>query len=139
MDRSVIGNLTIGGRGSNRNFHGKVASFVATTLRINQAMPTDAEIKLMITDPKKWLSDYKDGNSFRVAYGQNEQTFINGATYQSNSVLATQVWLMGDGANDSYSNMIRNQVMSLDQNYTKLQLNSMVSNDIQNVSISGLS
>jgi hypothetical protein len=138
MDRSVVGDFTIGGRGSNRSFHGKVASFVATTLRINQPMPTDAEVELMITDPTKWLSDYKQGNSFRVAYGQNEQTFINGATYQSNSVLATQVWLMGDGTNDSYSNMIRNQVMSLDQNYTKLQLNSMVSNDIQTVNINGL-
>jgi len=138
MDRNFSGNMTIGGRGSNRSFHGKVASMVATTLRINQAMPTDAEIELMITDPTKWLSDYKAGNLYRVAYGQNEQTFINGATYQSNSVLATQVWLMGDGTNDSYSNMIRNQVMSLDQNYTKLQLNSMVSNDIETVNINGL-
>jgi len=138
MDRSVAGNFTIGGRGSNRSFHGKVASMVATTLRINQPMPNDAEIKMMITDPKKWLSDYKDGNLFRVAYAQNEQTFINGATFQSNSVTATQVWLMGDGANDSYSNMIRNQVMSLDQNYTKMQLNSMVSNDIETVNIPGL-
>jgi len=139
MDRAIGGNMTIGGRGSNRNFHGKVASFVTTTLRINQAMPTEAEAELMITDPTKWLSDYKHNNPFRVGYGQNEQTFVNGATYQSNSVTATQVWLMGDGTNDSYSNMIRNQVMSLDQNYTKLQLNSMVSNDIQNVVINGLS
>lgn len=138
MDRNYGGTFTIGGRGSNRNFHGKVASMVCTTLRNNQPMPTDAEMKLMITDPVKWLSDYKHGNSFRVAYGANEQTFINGATYQSNSVTATQVWLMGDGTNDSYSNMIRNQVMSLDQNYTKLQLNSMVSNDIQTVNINGL-
>ena len=138
MDRGFSGNMTIGGRGSNRSFHGKVASFVATTLRINQPMPTETEAQLMITDPNKWLSDYKNGNPFRVAYGQNEQTFINGATYQSNSVLATQVWLMGDGTNDSYSNMIRNQVMSLDQNYTKLNLISMVSNDIQNVNINGL-
>ena len=111
---------------------------VVTTLRLNQPMPTNAEIELMITDPVKWLSDYKHGNSFRVAYAQNEQTFVNGATYQSNSVTATQVWLMGDGTNDSYSNMIRNQVMSLDQNYTKLQLNSMVSNDIETVNINGL-
>ncbi len=138
MDRNYGGTFTVGGRGSNRNFHGKVASMVCTTLRNNQPMPTDAEIKLMITDPKKWLSDYKNGNLFRVAYGANEQTFINGATYQSNSVLATQVWLMGDGTNDSYSNMIRNQVMYLDQNYTKMQLNSMVSNDIETVNIAGL-
>jgi hypothetical protein len=45
---------------------------------------------------------------------------------------------MGDGTSDSYSNGIRNQVDPTDQNYTKLQLNSMVSNDIETVSISGL-
>ena len=46
---------------------------------------------------------------------------------------------MGDGTNDSYANGIRSQVLSTEQNYTKMQLNSMVSSDIQNVSISGLS
>jgi hypothetical protein len=46
---------------------------------------------------------------------------------------------MGDGTSDSYANGIRNQVMPTDQNYTKLQLNSMVSNDIENVNINGLS
>ena len=46
---------------------------------------------------------------------------------------------MGDGTNDSYSNMIRNQVTPSDQNYTKLNLISMVSNDIENVTIEGLS
>ena len=52
MDRTVTSDFTIGGRGSNRTFHGKVASMVCTTLRKNVAIPTDAEIKLMITDPK---------------------------------------------------------------------------------------
>ena len=61
MDRSVTGDFTIGGRGSNRSFHGKVASMVVTTLRSNFAMPTDAEIELMITDPKKWEDDYRVG------------------------------------------------------------------------------
>ena len=46
---------------------------------------------------------------------------------------------MGDGVNDSYSNMIRNQVDYRDQNYTKLNMISMVANDIQNVTIPGLS
>ncbi|MCP4272828.1 MAG: hypothetical protein GY781_12830, partial [Gammaproteobacteria bacterium] len=54
MDRGLVGNLTIGGRGSNRNFHGKVASMVVTTLKQNQTMPTDNEITKMITDPMKW-------------------------------------------------------------------------------------
>ena len=34
--------------------------------------------------------------------------------------------------------MIRNQVMPSDQNYTKLNMISMVSNDIQTVNITGL-
>ena len=49
------------------------------------------------------------------------------------------MWLMGDGQYDNYSNMIRNQVYPQDQNYTKMNLISMVSNDIQNVTIPGLS
>ena len=137
MDRSVVGNFTIGGRGTNRNFHGKVASFVSTTLRINQPMPTNSEIELMITDPTKWLQDYKDGNTYRVASSQAEATF-GLFSYLSNSAFATQVWLMGDGTNDNYSNMIRNQVYTNDQNYTKLNLISMVSNDIETVNINGL-
>ena len=61
MDRQFGGDMTIGGRGANRNFHGKVASVVMTTLRSNVAMPTDTEIKMMIRDPEQWLTDYKVG------------------------------------------------------------------------------
>ncbi len=46
---------------------------------------------------------------------------------------------MGDGTSDSYSNGIRSQVQPADQNYTKMQLNNMQSNDIENVTINGLS
>ena len=52
---------------------------------------------------------------------------------------ATQVWLMGDGTNDGYGNGIRNQVESTEQNWTKLTFNNMQNNDIQNVTIPGLS
>ena len=137
MDRTVVGNFTIGGRGANRNFHGKVASMVVTTLRINQPMPTTSEISTMVTDPVKWIQDYKNGNTYRVAFSQQEATFI-AYSYLSNSAFATQVWLMGDGSLDNYSNMIRNVVYPQDQNYTRLQLNSMVSNDIETVNINGL-
>jgi hypothetical protein len=135
MDRTIGGDFTIGGRGANRSFHGKVASMVVTTLRANEDMPTDAEIKLMLTDPVKWVDDYKVGNLFRYAVSNNVGTF---AISQAASYFATQVWLMGDGALDSYSNMIRNYIYPSDQNYTKLQLNSMVSNDFQTVNIQGL-
>lgn len=138
MDRNMGGQFTVGGRGSNRSFHGKVASMVVTTLRINQPMPDATEIKEMIADPSDWVADYKVGQSYRVAYGQSEATFqiLNYTSWSSRS---TQVWLMGDGVNDSYSNMIRNQTFANDQNYTMLRLQNMQSNDIVNVSINGLS
>jgi hypothetical protein len=133
MDRSVTGDFTIGGRGSNRNFHGKVASMVVTTLRRDYAMPSDAEAELMITDPKKWEDDYRVGQTVRSNNSGSNTTYD-----VTNGKYGTQIWLMGDGTSDSYSNGIRNQVDPTDQNYTKLQLNSMVSNDIETVSIAGL-
>lgn len=137
MDRGFSNNFTIGGRGNNRSFHGKIASMVVTTLKQNQDMPTDAELDLMITDPMRWLQDYKVGNSYRQCNsGSNTNNFQIG---NNNASWSTQVWLMGDGSNDNYSNMIRNRVNSSDQNYTKLNLISMVSNDIETVNIPGLS
>ena len=138
MDRSYTGDFTIGGRGSNRSFHGKVASMVVTTLRIGQPMPTDAEIRAMITDPVSWVADYKVGNPFREPNSAGDAGY-NFTSGNVNTGRATQLWLMGDGVTDSYANGIRNQQLMDDQNATKLQLNSMVSNDFENVNISGLS
>ena len=136
MARQVLGTFTVGGRLNNRSFKGDVASAVVTTLRRNVAIPTDAEISMMIRDPKKWLTDYKVGNAYRSsAYNFDTNNFqIN----SNGSAWSTKVWLMGDGTNDSYSNMIRNQVFPSDQNYTRLNMVSMVSNDIQTVTIGGL-
>ena len=138
MDRSIAGDFTVGGRGSNRNFHGKVASMLVTTLRTSVTMPTDAEIKLMITDPTKWVQDYKEGELYRYGTSASESTFRTLATRTHAEYYATQVWLMGEGSYDSYSNGIRNQIYPTDQNYGKLQLNGLVSNDIETVSINGL-
>ena len=136
MDRQLTGEVTIGGRGANRNFHGKIAAMVFTTLKRGVAMPTVSEIEMMITDPKGWLNDYKVGESFRLPWQSG--TLPSFSLNDGSSAYSTQVWLMGDGANDSYSNMIRNQVTPSDQNYTKLNMISMVSNDIQTVTIQGL-
>ena len=136
MDRLVSGDFTIGGRGSNRSFHGKVASMIVTTLRKNVAMPTDAEIKLMITDPKKWEDDYRVGQTVRDNAYDSEWTYLPSSFVRGYG--NTQIWLMGDGGSDNYANGIRNEVYTSDQNYTKLQLNSMVSNDFQTVNIPGL-
>ena len=136
MDKAVTGDLTIGGRGSNRSFQGKVASMVVTTLRINQPMPTSAEVDLMITDPTKWLDDYKVGEAFRTNTSSTDYTGF--AIGTESCYRATQVWLMGDGTYDAYPNGIRNQVGVDDQNTTEMQFNSMVSNDIETVNINGL-
>ena len=136
MDRAIEGDFTIGGRGGNRNFHGKVASMVVTTLDRNVAMPDATEVEMMITDPVGWLDDYKVGNTYRQPHSYFTYNFAldnNGSGY------ATQVYLMGDGSSDSYANGVRNEVIKYDQNLTKLQFNSMLSNDIQNVTITGLS
>ena len=141
MDRQFTGYFTVGGRGANRNFHGKVASMVVTTLKQDDNMPSDAEIQEMITDPVGWLQDYKDGNTARFSESMTNFVFRSNPSHSDNiyASYATQVWLMGDGVNDSYSNMIRNYVRPSDQNYSKLNLISMVSNDIQSVTINGLS
>ena len=126
MDRTVAGDFTIGGRGNSSylSYYGKVASMLVTTLKQNQAFPTSAEIELMITDPTKWVDDYKVGQGYRG-------TMNNGTTgnFQKDHFLAfksTMVWLMGDSTNDSYSNGMRNDLYPIDQNSTKMQLNSMV-------------
>ena len=136
MDRAIQGDFTVGGRGSNRSFKGEVASMIVTTLRINQPMPSSTEIETMVTDPVSWLADYKVGELFRPNYTAGD--FQNFQIGTETCYRATQVWLMGEGTYDSYSNGIRNQAGPEDQNNTKMQLNSMVSNDIINVSITGL-
>ena len=137
MNREFTGYMTIGGRGANRTFRGKVASMVVTTLRCGVAMPTQAEINEMIIDPMGWLADYKVGNDFRLPW-QTSNAGFNFSLNDGSSSYATQVWLMGDGTNDAYA-QIRNQVQPSSQNYTPMNMISMVSNDIENVSISGLS
>lgn len=134
MDRQFTGSITIGGRGSNRNFHGKVAAMVSTTLMRNAVMPTDAEISMMVRDPMQWLTDYRVGQTYRHSSGTTTSTF---ALSSLDSSYATQVWLMGDGTSDAYA-QIRNQVYPGTQNNTPMNMISMVSSDIQNVTISGL-
>ena len=137
MNRQYQGSLTLGGRGSNRSFHGKIASFVTTTLKTGVSMPDVTEIEEMITDPMGWMETYKVGNTFRTS-GSSIGTYTWDTTSAGTRASSTQIWLMGDGTSDSYSNMIRNQVNPSDQNYTKMNMISMVSNDIQTVNISGL-
>ena len=134
MDRIVAGDFTVGGRGSNRNFHGKVASMVVTTLKRGQTMPTTTEISEMVRDPQQWQIDYKNGQDFRPSISPSTSSNFTGTSHYNH----TQIWLMGDGANDAYA-QIRNDVSPNTQGGASLNMISMVSNDIQTVNISGLS
>ena len=136
MDRQILGQMTIGGRGANRNFHGKVASMVVTTLPLNVNLPDSTEISMMVRDPMQWLQDYKVGNNFRLPW-QGTNAGFNFSLNDGSSSYATQVWLMGDGTNDAYA-QIRNQVWPATQNETPMNMISMVSNDIVTVNINGL-
>ena len=135
MTNSISGDLTIGGRGSNDNFHGKIASMVVNTLKVNQILPDDVEIAMMINDPMKWLADYKVGNAFKYPWSSViESSWSFNHTY---SAWSTQVWLMGEGTSDSFANNIRNQSSPADLT-TRMVFNSMQANDIETVNITGL-
>jgi hypothetical protein len=153
MDRTVAGDFTIGGRGNSSylTYHGKVASMVVTTLLSegnytpaqlpSRYMPDADQAKMMITDPIKWVDDYKvrlsSGNPNGL-FRKSAERFATNYFTPTGANQSTFVWLMGDGTNDSYSNGVRNYIYPSDQNYSKLQLNSMVSNDIETVNINGL-
>ena len=136
-DRAVTGEFTIGGRGGNRNWHGKVASMVVSTLKRGVLAPDSTEIEKVMTDPVGWVTDYKVGNDYR--YPNTTSNYTNFQVGDTQPAQATQVWLMGDGTSDSYANGIRNYIQPADQNWSKLQFNSMVSSDIETVTVTGLS
>ena len=100
-------------------------------------MPDAAEISMMVRDPMQWLTDYKVGNDFRLPW-QGTNAGFNFSLNDGSASYSTQVWLMGDGTNDAYS-QIRNQVFPSTSSVTPMNMISMVSNDIQTVSIPGLS
>ena len=134
MDRAITGRMTIGGRGNDRNFHGKVASFVNTTLPVGVPMPTTAEIEKMIKDPVGWVADYKIGNTHRPP----NQTG-NFSNFQLNGYGADWgcgVYLMGDGSNDAYPD-IKNYI-NTNSSGTQMVMQGMDPNAIEDVTISGI-
>jgi hypothetical protein len=109
---------------------------VVHSLRTGVAMPDDTEIKLMTTDSVKWEADYLVGNPYRRPfYSGNTSNYSKG--YGSQAFSSTQMWLMGDGVSDAFYN-IRNNQRPVLTNYTTMYMTNMVSNDIETVSIPGL-
>ena len=135
LNRGINGSFYIGREFSatfNSNQSLKVASTLISTLKRDFLLPDDTEISMQVRDPQQWVIDYRDGTQQRIAFNNNTYDYD---TYPERCV---SLWLMGDGASDSYSNNVRNDVKTADQNYTMLRLQNMVSNDIQTVNISGL-
>ena len=134
MDRQFTGQMTIGGRGSNRNFHGKVASMMVTTLKCGVAMPDTTEIELMVKNPIKWLEDYKIGQDYR---GSNDTTTVTSDWQLINTkpTGSTQLWLMGDVVGDAYPVLLSytNTNASTSGQSVRMIMNSQVSNDIEDI------
>ena len=137
LDRSLNGDFYVGRESGSQSFNSnqslKVASTLISTLKRDFLLPDDTEISMQVRDPQQWVIDYRDGTQQRLAYNNTPYAFD---TYPERCV---SLWLMGDGASDSYSNNVRNDVKTADQNYTMLRLQNMVSNDIETVNITGLS
>ena len=142
MDRVVNGYYTIGAaNAAQKPFYGKVASSVITTLKNNSLAPVAEEIEMMITDPIKWEADYKQGTTFRLA--DSSSTDSVPSTISTTYMVATQIHLMGDSIgiypysnNDAYPDIFNYLRWA---SYTKMTMQNMVANDIETVTIPGLS
>ena len=137
LNRSLNGDFYVGRESGSQSFNSnqslKVASTLISTIKRDFLLPDDTEISMQVRDPQQWVIDYRDGTQQRIAMNANTYDYD---TYPERCV---SLWLMGDGASDSYSNNVRNDVKTADQNYTMLRLQNMVSNDIETVNITGLS
>jgi len=136
LNRGLNGDFYIGRESGSQSFSStgslKVAATLISTLKRDFLLPDDTEISMQVRDPQQWGIDYRVGTQQRLAYNNTPYAFN---TYPERCV---SLWLMGDGALDSYSNNLRNDVKTSDQTYTMLRLQNMVSNDIENVTITGL-
>jgi len=139
MTRTIENTIHIGRQHADTGVNNadiKTASLVINALSINTTLPDDTEISMMVRDPQQWRADYKIGQNYRKAIDRNDTTNFQVANGQA--LKGVQIWLMGDNSLDSYANGVRNTIQNGDQNYTKLQLISLVSNDIETVNIAGL-
>lgn len=118
-----------------KTFDTKIASLVITTLRLDVDLPSDTEIETMVRDPIKWLNDFKEGKLYRQSSTSGDTLDFQIGT--SNASKGTQVWLMGDGPNDSVSE-IRNKCYDVSGGVTNLNLINMDSSNFETVTIPGL-
>lgn len=140
MTNQMLGSSTLVGRPDqsaylSRTFNTKIASLIITTLRRDVDLPSDDEIKTMVRDPTRWLTSFKEGQTFRRS--QDSGDTLNFQKGTINAARGTQMWLMGDGPNDSTSG-IRNIAHDISGGTSYLKLISMDSSNFETVTITGL-
>ena len=113
-------------------FKGQIASTVVTTPITGQSLSDDTEVAMILRNPIKWMTTYKIRNPWRKP-NENTDYSSNFAMGSATGERGTKIWLMGDGTNDSSSN-IASQVSS-SNSVQYLQLNSA---GTTSVSIPGL-
>ena len=104
---------------SGNNFGDRYASLVTTTF-LPDDLPDTTEIEMIITDPNKWLTDYKIGQDYRRYSGDD----VNEAghllqDFQINNVESansTQVYLFCEYNWDEDSSSIPNEVWTAENN-----------------------
>ena len=108
-------------QGQSGSFINKYASLVTTTF-LPDDLPDTTEIEMIITDPNKWLTDYKIGQDYRRYSGDD----VNEAghllqDFQINNVESansTQVYLFCENNWDEDSSFIPNEVWTAENNNT---------------------
>ena len=91
-----------------------------TTTFLPDDLPDTTEIQMMITDPKKWLTDYKIGKDYRRYSGDdvNEAGHLlqNFQINNVDSANSTQVYLFCENGWDEDSSFIPNEVWTAENN-----------------------
>ena len=137
-DTNIGGDYTVGALYSTAHvFNGKIASNVVTTNTVGYTMQ-DAEKAMMVRDPISWLNDYRVDEDWRKPDETSTRTgWAINHTDPNDGSHATKVFLMGDGTNDSFPDIYDQTCNTI--NTQRLVANNMVSTQVVNVTIPGLS
>lgn len=137
-DSAVDGDFSVGSLYSTGHvFKGDIAMVSVTTNTVGYAMQ-NAEKAEMVRDPSGWLATYRDGAGWRVP-GQSS-TSTNWQVDHTDELVgsqATKVFLMGDGTNDSFPYIYDQTCNTV--NTQRMVANNMISTQVVNVTVPGLS
>ena len=121
----------------------KIANWATSTLKVNDALPTDAEIELFINDPNKWRTDYMVGTQQRFPHHSTGNGLY---AYDSYQAYMSQHWSFGDhqlstsiGAVHETFPALENGFHAVGPNVGKASITNGTASDSINVTIPGLS